>query len=168
MVALSIVIMQLGVIIPIMLYVAPMATCVLVMFVCAECGLRFAWAEYAATAFLAILFLPDKEMAFVFAFLGYYPLLKPHFDRLAPRFISFGAKLLYFNATILAMYALLYALFFPGQFFADLKIAGALLTVITLLVGNIAFFALDRALVKFLYLYRMVWQPKLHHMLGWR
>ena len=167
MAALSVTLMHLGVIIPIMLYVAPMAACILVMFVCVECGLRFAWAEYAAAALLAVLFVPDKEIAFVFAFLGYYPLIKPKFDRLHPKLICTAAKLVYFNAAILAMYVLLYSMFFPGQLFTDLKDAGLLLTAVTLLVGNIAFFALDRALLRFLYLYRMVWQKRLHRMLGW-
>lgn len=165
--ALSVAVMELGVVIPVAMFIAPMLACVLVMVVCAECGSRFAWAEYAAVALLGVLFVPDKEVAFTFAFLGYYPLVKPRFDALRPRPLCAAAKLLYFNASILAMYALLYGLFFPGQLLADLAGAGLALAAFTLLVGNIAFLLLDKALVNLLRAYCLVWRPRLHRMLGW-
>ena len=36
----------------------------------------------------------------------------------------------------------------------------------TLAMGNVAFLLYDRALHNLLMLYRLVWQPKLHRMLG--
>ncbi len=166
--ALSVVVMLMGAVIPVMMFIAPMVVSGLVMLVCTECGRRLAWTEYAAVSLLSVLFLPDKEVAFLFVFLGYYPLIKPRFDALRPALVRVAAKLLYLNASVLVMYALLYSLFFPGQLAADLAGPELALAAFTLLVGNITFFMLDKALVNLLRIYCHFWQPKLHRMLGWR
>ncbi|MBQ7860309.1 MAG: hypothetical protein IJ347_09290 [Faecalibacterium sp.] len=166
--ALALAVMQLGVVIPVAMYIAPAIASAMVMVVCVECGRRMAWTQYAAVALLSLLFVADREIAFVYLFLGYYPLIKPYFEKLRPRLLQGAAKLLYFNLTILVMYLLLYSLFFPGQLAAGLAGLGLALAAGTLLIGNIAFLLLDRALVNLLRLYRYVWQPRLHRMLGRR
>lgn len=166
--ALSVAIMLLGALIPLAMFIAPAVASLLVMIVCTECGRRLAWTEYAAVSLLAVLFVPDKEVALVFLFLGYYPLVKPWFDRLHLRVLHTAAVLLYFNGSILAMYALLYWLFFPGQLASELAGAGLALAAATLLVGNIAFLLFDRALANLLRLYCRVWQPRFRRMLGRR
>lgn len=164
--AVSVAIMLLGAVIPVAMFIAPALASILVMLVCAECGRRLAWTEYAAVSLLSVLFVPDREVALVFVFLGYYPLVKPRFDRLRPRLVRGVCKVLYFNGSVLALYALLYSLFFPGQLASELAGAGLALAAASLLIGNAAFLLLDKALVNLLQLYCRVWQPRLHRMLG--
>ena len=79
--ALAVVIMNLGGLIPMATYVCPTLCMVILSFVHMACGRRIAWSWYAAVSILSLLMSPDKEAAAVFAFLGYYPILKPVFDR---------------------------------------------------------------------------------------
>jgi len=164
--ALAIVVMLLGAVIPAAMYIAPALAAAMVMIVCVECGPVMAWTQYAAVSLLSLLFVPDREVAFVYLFLGYYPLVKPWFERLRPKLLRGAAKLLYFNLTVAVMYLLLCSLFFPGLLATELAGPGLAMAAGTLLIGNFAFFMLDRALVNLLRLYRYVWQPRLHRMLG--
>ena len=168
-VALSGVLMLLGSIIPIAMFIAPAAGGVFIAVIAEECGQRYAWTAYAAASLIGLLFVPDKETALFFAvLLGYYPLVKPGFARLRLMVLRVGAKLLLCNGSVLAMYGVL-LLFFPGgEIAAELQTAALMLTVVTLLIGNAAFLLFDRALVNLMRVYRMLWQPRLHKMLGRR
>jgi hypothetical protein len=165
--ALSVAIMLLGAVIPLAMFIAPGVAGILVLFGMEECGRRMALTLYTAISILSILFVPDKEVALVFVFiLGYWPLIKAHFDRIRHKGLRIAAKSGLFNLAILAMYSLMFLLFPAGSVSEELKAAGLALTAATLLVGNIAFLLYDRALGNLLRLYRMLWQPKLHKMLG--
>ena len=80
--ALALVIMNLGSLIPVATYVCPMLCMLILALVTGMCGNRIGWAWYGAVAILSVLMAPDKEAAAVFVFLGYYPIIKPRFDRL--------------------------------------------------------------------------------------
>lgn len=141
--AVALVIMCMGGMIPLATYVCPML-CVLVQYIVFKlCGKRIAWTWYAAVALLGMLLGPDKEAAAVFLLLGYYPMLKPVFEKLP---LSWICKLLYFNAVIVLMYTLL--LRFLGldnvtDEFSGFGIAGL---IILLVLGNVTFLMLDKLL----------------------
>ena len=60
-------------------------------------------------------------------------------------------------------------LFFPGgEAAGELRAAALILGAATLLMGNVAFLLFDRALANLLRVYRLLWQPRLHKMLGRR
>ena len=106
-------------------------------------------------------------MALIFVFLlGYYPLAKPRFDRIHPAVLRCVCKLLLCNAAVLAMYGLLLVLIPAGSISQELRTTAWIVTLSTLAMGNVAFLLYDRALHNLLMLYRLVWQPKLHRMLG--
>ena len=89
-------------------FIAPAVASFLIATVCMECGITMAWTAYAAVSLLGLLFVPDKEIALIFTvLLGYYPLVKPKFDRIRPRALQLVCKLLLCNAAVLAMYGLL-------------------------------------------------------------
>lgn len=138
--ALAVVIMCLGGIIPIATYVCPMLCTILLTFVLQSSGRRIAWAWYAAVSMLVLLLGPDKEAAIVFVFLGYYPIIKPWIDK---KRLPFLWKLLIFNVSIAVMYALMVWLFRLEQVILEFQEMGAVLTLITLLLGNAALFLLD-------------------------
>ena len=141
--ALAIVVMCMGGLIPIATFICPMVCMLLLVLVLARCGHRVAWAWYGAVAILSLLMGPDKEAASVFVFIGYYPILKPKMDTLPLKWLW---KLLFFNVVILAMYWLLLHVFGMAELIEEFAEMGTVLTVVTLLMGNVTFFMLDRLL----------------------
>ena len=144
--ALAVVIMSLGGLIPVATFTCPMLCMLLLAFVTRMCGNRIGSAWYGVVAVLSLLLGPDKEAASVFVFLGFYPIVKPRFDRLRFAVIP---KLALFNVLILTMYALLIRLFGMNQIAAEFAEIGRVLTVVMLLLGNVIFLLLDRVLTRF-------------------
>ena len=144
--ALAVVIMSLGGLIPVATFACPMLCMLLLAFVTKMCGSRIGWAWYGAVAALSLLLGPDKEAAAVFAFVGFYPIVKPRFDRM-----RFGliAKLALFNALILIMYWLLIRLLGMDQIADEFAEVGTVMTTVMLLMGNVVFLLLDRVLTRF-------------------
>ena len=143
MAAVAITIMALGTMIPVATFVCPMLCMLLLRFVLLKCNDRIGWAWFGAVAILSLLLSPDKEAAAVFAALGYYPVIKPKMDKLPLKWLW---KVLYFNAVILLLYWLLMHLFGMAQIAAEFAEMGLIMTAVTLILGNICFFLLDRLL----------------------
>ena len=106
---------------------------------------RIAWAWYGAVAILSLLLAPDKEAAAVFAFLGYYPIVKPRLDKTRLRWLWKG---LLFNASVLVMYWLLLRVFGLAQVAEDFEEIGVVMLIVLLILGNVTFFLLDKLLEK--------------------
>ena len=107
MAALGTVLLSITGLIQIMTYAAPVYVAFLLMPVMMEVGTSAAWATWFVTSVLSLLFSPDKEAAAFYIFIGYYPIIKKHFDRIGSKPIRFLVKLLFFAVSIAAMYALL-------------------------------------------------------------
>ena len=164
--ALSVVCMQLGVVIPIALYIAPALATLLVLIAQEECGARMAGTLYVAVSLISLLFVPDKEIAFVYVFLlGYYPLLKPYLDRMRSRVLCVAAKMGIFNLAMVVAYSLLLSLLMPGWLHRSYTAAELWGTAAIWAMGNLAFYLFDRAMLLFLRVYKIRWQPRLHRML---
>jgi hypothetical protein len=145
MAALAVVVMCMGGVIPVATYVCPVLCSMILAMVYKLTNRRIAWAWYAAVSLLSLLMGPDKEAAAVFVFLGYYPIIKPWIDKRKAAFIW---KLLIFNLSIGVMYALLIYLFRLEQVIRDFSGMGTVLTMMTLLLGNVTLFLLDFLLVR--------------------
>lgn len=141
--ALAVVIMCMGGLIPVATFICPMLCMLLLAIVRKNCGDRMAWAWYGAVAILGSLLGPDKEAAAVFVFLGYYPIVKPKLESLP---LSWLWKALLFNAAILVMYWLLMNVFGMAQVAAEFEEMGTVIMLVTLVLGNVTFFLLDRLL----------------------
>ena len=165
--ALSVALMLLGAVIPIAMFIAPAAASFLIATVCVECGPAMALTAYGAVSLLGVLFVPDKEVALIFVFLlGYYPLAKPYLERLRPALLQVVCKLLLCNGAILAMYGLIFLVVPAGTIAQEMRATALVFTLLTLGLGDLAFLLYDRALRNLLMIYRLVWQPRLHKMLG--
>ena len=105
--ALGTVIMLTGGLVPVFTYCSPVIASVLLISVLEEYSAREAWMVWAVTSALSLLIGIDKEAAFFYLFLGWYPILKPAFDRIPSGLLRIGAKLLVFALCIAAMYALI-------------------------------------------------------------
>ena len=141
--ALAVVIMSMGTLIPVATYTCPVLCMLILKLVRNTCGNRIGWAWFGAVAILSLLMAPDKEAAAVFAFLGYYPLVKPALDR---RKLSWLWKALLFNASILTLYWLLMRLFGLDQITKEFEDLGRAMTGVLLVLGNVTFFLVDRLL----------------------
>ena len=165
--ALSVALMLLGAVIPVLMFIAPAVASFLIATVYMECGKTMAWTAYGAVSVLALLFVPDKEEALTFVFLlGYYPLVKPWFERIRPALLRGAAKLALCNGSILLLYGLVLLLVPGGSISQDLMGTALAVSLTTLAMGNVAFLLYDRALHNMLQVYRILWQPRLHKMLG--
>lgn len=138
--ALAVVIMCMGTLIPVATFVCPMLCMMILKLVLSMCGSRIGWAWYGAVAILGLLLAPDKEAAAVFAFLGYYPILKPKLEKLPMALLW---KLLLFNAAILSMYWLLARVFGMAELADEFREMGTAMTAVLLILGNVTFFLLD-------------------------
>ena len=165
--ALCVALMLLGAVVPVLMFIAPAVASLLIATVCMECGMKMALTVYGAVSLLSLLLVPDKEVALVFVFLlGYYPLVKPKLERIRPKLLRGMCKLLLCNGAVLAMYGLVLLLVPAGSISQELRTTALAVSLATLAMGNVAFLLYDRAIHNLLQLYRLVWQPKLHKMLG--
>lgn len=138
--AVAIVIMCLGGFIPIATYVCPMFCCMTQFVVLRFCGKRLAWTWFAAVSCLLFLLGPDKEAVMVFIAIGYYPLIKPYFDKCK---VGAFLKFLFFNASILAVYTVMICLMGMQEIASENMEFGFVGFLIILLLGNVTFFLLD-------------------------
>lgn len=146
MAALAVIIMGLGGLIPVATYVCPVLCMLLLSVVLQVCGYTVAWGWYGAVAILSLLMGPDKEAAAVFLFLGYYPILKPKLDKKKGKWLWKG---LLFNASILTMYWLMIHLLGITQVVEEFRELGIAMLILMLLMGNLLFFLVDKALSRF-------------------
>lgn len=151
MAAVSVVIMCFGGMIPIMTYVSPVI-CILI----GGCILKYltksgfmAW--YIAVAFLALILCPDKESAFIYGGLGYYPALRKYIEKIPVRWLI---KIVYFNITILALYWVLIHFVGLNEILKEFTEMGTIFTLVTLILGNIVFIIVDRLLFKVEYIHK--------------
>lgn len=141
--ALAVVIMAMGTLIPIATYVCPMLCALILAYVCRFCGNRVAWAWYGAVMLLSLILCPDKEAAAVFAAFGYYPIIKPKIDNSR---LNWLWKALLFNAVSILLYLILIYVFGMMYLLTEFMEFGVIGLVITLVLGNVCFFLLDRVL----------------------
>ncbi len=151
--ALAVVILTLGGVIPVGTYVAPMLASLPLIVLLAELpgGQCVGW--YAVVAVLGATLCPDKETAFVFVFLGWYPVVRPALDRL-PRLPRILCKLLIFNLAVAALYALLILVFRLEALVNEAKETGLTLLIVLLALGNLTFFLYDVLLKRLTILYQ--------------
>ena len=127
--------MLLGSVIPCATFCAPAISGLLLVPVALECGLKTAWLLFAAVAILALILVPEKEMALAFVFiLGHYPLVKVRLDRLRFALVRGAAKLGVFNLSILVMYTLVLTVFPMPELAAEYREMGQAMVAV-LLVG---------------------------------
>lgn len=141
--ALAVVIMCMGGLIPIATFVCPLICCMILQIISGTLGKQMCWVWYVSVSLIALLLCPDKEAAFVFAFLGYYPIIRTAFPAGIWGWIL---KAAYFNTVILAMYWLMINLFGMAAVAQEYAALGTAMTLVTLLLGNVTFFLLDRLL----------------------
>ena len=148
--ALAVVCMVLSGAIGIGTYVGPVLAMVVLLPVLEEYGTKIAAVSYVAAAILALLLVPELELALVYAALGWYPLLRPHLDRIPRRPLRLVIKASLFTAVILLLYGLLLRAF---GMTTDLLDAAPLFNLILLIMGVCTLLITDLALARLTFLW---------------
>lgn len=151
--ALGVVILTLGSLIPLATFVCPLLAMLCLLPGLCEYGAGAALLQYGGTACLGLLLCADKEIALLYLFLGWHPCIRPRLERL-PGVLRAAVKCGLFSLSVTVMYLLLLRVFrleavveeFAGYSGAA---AGAML-----LLGNAVFLLFDRTLGVMELLYR--------------
>ena len=161
MAALGAVLMMTGGLIPVMTYCSPLLAGVLLIPVMRECGVKWAWLVWLVTAALSLILSADKEAAFFYLFLGYYPILKRSLDRIRPKPLGFLCKLLFFAAAIGLMYGLIWYMFRLDIGMEELEELGRIAGIAFLVLLAASMMIYDLALCNLAVLYEYRLRPRL-------
>ena len=151
--ALAVILMLLGGLVPFATYVCPMLASVLLIPLLEHLPKGLCWGWYGVVALLSALFCPDREAAFLFLFLGWYPIVRPRLERL-PTLPRILVKLLIFNAAVAAAYGLLIFVFELEALIEEAREMGWIMIAALAVLGNVSFLLFDRLLQILPLLYR--------------
>ena len=158
---LSAVLMLLGGVIPAATYAVPMLCGLLLLPVLLEFDAKAAWTTYFAAALIVLMLGFDKEAAFFYIFLGYYPIIKWKLDRIPSKPRRLGVKALLFSAALAAMYGLLALLFPAAAFMQEFREMGKLMTAAFAALYILCMLAYDRLLLPMAIVYMNRIRPRL-------
>ena len=100
------------ILVPVLAYVCPMLTGVLMVVLVRTFGYGTAWITYVSTGLLSFFLVPDKECMLMYVlFFGYYTIVRQWIGRLRPRSVALAAECLLFNAALAAVNLLLVYVF---------------------------------------------------------
>lgn len=146
LVGISVVLMATTTLLPVLMYVLPILTSLLVLLVYKAMNYKYALGVYFATAILCLVLITDKEAALTYTlFFGYYSILKDKLDGL-PRILSAVLKLLLFNCAAVSIGVVgVYILGLSGEEYSEF---GKFTIPLLLGLANIVFLLFDFSLKK--------------------
>ena len=161
MAALGVGIMLLGGALGIATYAAPLIASVCLIPVLREFGKGNAFLAWLATAVLSLFLSADKESAFFYVFLGYYPIVRQFFERPRSKPVRIALKLVFFAGMTAAMYLFLFYVLRLGAIVEEFGEYGLFYELILLAALVLVMLVYDRALyaADMIYLKRI--RPKL-------
>ena len=156
--ALSVVLMLSGGLIPIATYIAPLLASALLLPVYMEFSRRAAWGTWLVTALTALLLGMDKEAAFLYLFVGWWPAAKAPLEaRVRGKIPRLALKTLLFAACVGLMYSLLIFLLHMEAIAADFGEMGRWMTVLFFAALVVCLLLFDRLLTPL----GVIWQRRL-------
>ena len=159
--ALSVVLLLVGCALQIGTYAAPMLAAFLSIPVLEEYGPWYALTLYVCVSILAVLFVPETELALFYVLvMGYYPVLRVRLNRIKSKVLRWILKFAIFNAATVVVYLLLFALLGPAVL-DELLADGTAMLVALLAAGNLCFWLCDRALAALTRYYHLALKPRL-------
>ena len=160
--SLALVFLSMGGMIPFATFCCPILAMLCMLPITEEYGTKPTLIFYAAVSILALLIAPDKEVALLYVFLGYYPALRPRLDHtIRLPLLRLLVKLALGVAAVSAMYAL--AIFVLGMegIAEDYAEEGIAVLVITAVLGCTVWLMCDTVLARFTVLYHNKWRVKI-------
>lgn len=157
--ALAVVLLSLGGILPFATFCCPILAMLCLIPVVEEFGTKTALIFYVAVSLLGLLLAPDKEVALLFAFLGYYPALRGIIDaKIRPQVLNYFIKLALFGEAIAVLYAGLLQMMGMEALVQEYAAEGQVFLALNILLGCIVWLLCDRVLRKFTVLYHTKWR----------
>ena len=161
MCALGVTVMLMGGVIPLATFCCPALAGLVLLPVLAECGKKLTLGCYIAVAALSLMLCTDKEAALVFAFLGYYPVLKLSIDKIRSRLLRIAAKLGVFNLAAGAMLLSIAFVLRMDAIMAEYAAMGVIGGIAFAVLSNITMLMYDRMLVVMAVVYIRKLRPAL-------
>lgn len=161
LVALAMTVMLSGGLIPVATYCAPMFAAILLMPVLLEYGRKAAWTAFAAVAIMALVIDADKEAAFFFLFVGYYPIVKWSIEKIRGKLAKWIAKIALFNVSVVLMYVILGYLMNMEALIAEFSQMGTIMFISLLVLYNAAMILFDFMIMPLVVLYAKRIRPRL-------
>ena len=158
--ALAVALMFSGGVVPFAAIACPVLASLVLIPVYAETGKKWSVVWFLAVAVLSALIAPEKESAVLFAFFGYYPMLRKFLNRLRPKALQWIAKLVYCNAAVLAAYALMLFVFRLEALRAEFAQYENYLLALLLFMANVTFAIYDALIGRLEILYHVKLRPK--------
>lgn len=147
--SLAVCFLLLGSVIPAATFCGPLLAMAALLPVLEELGPRAAGTAWAAVSILGLLLAADRELALVYLFFGWYPVLRPRINKLSSRSLRIAVKLAVCNGTVFLLYRLLGALLGLTE-----DMTSPLLAAATVVLANMTFFLADLALGRLTLLWR--------------
>ena len=161
MVALATAILLMGGVIPAATFVSPALAGIILIPVLAEGGQRMALGAWIAISALSLMLCADKEAALLFAFLGWYPVMKWPLDAKLPGWRGLAVKLLLWNACAGAMAALIFFVLRMDQIIAEYREMSRGMLIAFAVLANVTLVLYDRLLNPMAAIYLKKLRPKL-------
>ncbi len=159
--ALAVVLLSLGGILPFATFCCPLLAILCLVPVVEVYGGRTALLFYTAVSLLSILLAPDKEVALLFVFLGYYPAIRPRLNRMIHhRLLRVLCKLVVFACGISVMYFVAIQLLGMTYIVEEYTSMQGLLAA-TAAMGCLLWLVFDRVLERFTLVFRHKWRKKI-------
>ena len=156
MTALSAAVLSTGSLIPFATFAGPMLAMLCLLPILHDWGAKYALMVYAAAAVLALMLCADKELALFYAFLGWYPAVRPRLAPL-PRPVRILLKCAMFTLAMAVMYLLIIFLFQMEAVAEEFAGYSTLMLALLVVLGNTSFLLLDVLLLRMSILYAR-WQ----------
>ena len=153
--ALAALIMTVGGFIPVATFLSPMIAAACLIPALVEYGASTALVSYAAVAVLALILSPDKESAFLYAFLGWWPVIIPPMSRIRIKWFRILLKLLMFFCITCLAYYLMIAVLGIGDMAQEFREYTIVSLVFLFVAGSVTFY--HRLILR----YRDEWRQKL-------
>ncbi len=157
--ALSVTLLFMLSVIPFLTYALPALAGALIILLVIELNKKWAAGVYVAVSLLAVLFVPDKEAAMMYAaFFGYYPIIKALVEARFKKVVCWIFKIALFCVTMVVSYYLMIR--FMGVEFDELQTFGRFAVPILLGAGIIAFILYDYTLSAIITVYLKKWRKR--------
>ena len=147
--ALAVTLLMLGGMIPLATFCAPLLAIAVLLPVLEEFGPRYAWAAWGAASLLGLLLAADRELALVYLFFGWYPILRPRLEAIPLRAVRVLVKIGLCNLLIAVMYGLALFVFQMEALAAEFAGTSRAILLATLVLGNPVFLLADVVLGRF-------------------
>lgn len=121
-------------------YAGPVLAAAVLLPVRIECGTKYAWGTWLATALLCFMIVPDRELALFWVFFGWYPIILPKLEKIKPAVLKILVELCIYAALILLMYGVFMKLLGIDPELSETRIINIVLAV----AGGACFLLFDR------------------------